>query len=140
MCEPALNVTPSLLSRNPKEWMFLIVDLVPYCHISLPCIMGFDIKMNHQRIQTTHMHTSRCHHCNYCHCCNVNFMSIHNTTCYIHPLLSYMHANTTKLMNITCTLVAKKNDSVEFTVELGRKEYRRQTYLSFIQHKNHEIV
>ena len=35
---------------------------------------GFDIKVNHQRIQTTHSHTSCCHHCNYCHIAMLHFV------------------------------------------------------------------
>ena len=74
-----LNVTPSLISQNPKEWLFLIqishlYTFIPnYCHIFLPLIMSFDIIINYQRIHTTRSHASRCHHCSYC---NVNFDSI----------------------------------------------------------------
>jgi hypothetical protein len=50
-----LDVTPSLISLNCREWM-LLVYLTPYCHVSLPYIMDFDIKINHQRIQSTHTH------------------------------------------------------------------------------------
>ena len=69
-------------------------------------IMGFDIKINHQRIQTTHSHASRCHHCSYCQQCNLDFVVFHNVTCYYNPRLSHIHVNTTKLLKITCTLVA----------------------------------
>ena len=42
---------------------------------SLTNIMGFEIKVFHQRIQTTHSHAS------YCHYCNVDFVLFHNVTC-----------------------------------------------------------
>ena len=50
------------------------------CHISLPCITGFDIKIFHQRIQTTRSHASQCHHCQYYHYCNVDFVCFHKVT------------------------------------------------------------
>ena len=78
----------------------------PRCHIPSPNITCFDIKIIHQRIKTTRSHTSRCCHCNYCHYYNVHFVELHNVTCYTNLLLSCIHANTTKLHNITCTLVA----------------------------------
>ena len=37
-------------------------NLYLYCHIFLPYIMGFDIKVIHQRIQTTCSHASCCYH------------------------------------------------------------------------------
>ena len=43
------NVTPSLISR------VLSLNLTR-CHVSFPYIMGFDITINHQRIQTTSSH------------------------------------------------------------------------------------
>ena len=67
---------------------------------------GFDIKRNHQIILTTLSHASHCHHCNYYHYCNVDFVLFHNVTCYNTFFLSRIHVNTTKLLNITCTLVA----------------------------------
>ena len=55
---------------------------------------------------------------NYCHYCNVDFMSFHNVTCCINPLLSRIHVNTTKLLNAMCTLSATKHDIMEFRVYL----------------------
>ena len=37
--------------------MFSLWNLTPCCHVSLPYIVDFDIKVNHQRIQSTHLHT-----------------------------------------------------------------------------------
>ena len=39
-------------------------------------------------------------------CSHISFMLFHNVTCYIHSIISRIHVNTTKLCNITCTLVA----------------------------------
>jgi hypothetical protein len=46
----------------------------------------------------------------------LHFLLFHNVTCYTNPLLSCTNVNTTYLLNITCTLVAKR-------VVLGRLEY-----------------
>ena len=59
-------------------------------HVSLPYMMSFDIKVNHQSIQTTHSHASRCHHDNYCHYCNVDFVLFHNAPC---TLILFYHAS-----------------------------------------------
>ena len=81
----------------------LSFNLLPYCHISFPYITCFDIKLIHQRIQTTPPHASRCHCCHYC---NVDLVLFHNVPCYTNPLLSCIHVNTIYLLNITCILVA----------------------------------
>ena len=65
--------------------------------------MDFDIKINHQRNQTTSSHASHCHHCHYC---NVDFVLFHNATSYTNSLLPRIHINTTKLLKIMSTLIA----------------------------------
>jgi hypothetical protein len=70
------------------------------CHVSLPYIIGFDINIIHQRIQTTRLHSSRCHYW------GVDFVLFHYVTCYTNSLLSCIHVNNAYLLNITCTLVA----------------------------------
>ena len=48
-------------------WGTYIIGLISLLVITFPShayIMGFDITVNHQRIQTTRSHVSRCHHCN----------------------------------------------------------------------------
>lgn len=51
-----LNVTPPLISPNPRERSgtdVLSVNLTTYCQLSLPYITGSDIEIYHQRVQTT---------------------------------------------------------------------------------------
>ena len=68
--------------------------------------MGYDFEfINHQRIESACSHASCCHPCNSYHPRNVDFGLFHNITCYTNSLLSCIHVNTTKLLNITCTLV-----------------------------------
>ena len=69
--------------------------------------MVFDIEMNHQIIQTTRLHASRCHQSDYWQYSNVDFVLFHNVTCYMNSLfLLCIHVNTTNRLNITSTLVA----------------------------------
>ena len=39
-------------------------------------------------------------------CPHIFFVLFHNVTCYINSIVSCIHVNTTKLCNVTCTLVA----------------------------------
>ena len=71
-----------------------------------PIYNGFDIKINHQRLHTTHSHTSLFHHCNFYHYCNIDFVLFHIVACYTISLLSHIHVNTKKCLNITFLLVA----------------------------------
>ena len=72
-----------------------------------------NIKVIHQRVQSTCSHAPR-HP--YCHYCNADFVLFHNVTCYINTLLSCIHVNIAHLLNITCT-------SVTTCMILGREEY-----------------
>jgi hypothetical protein len=39
-------------------------------------------------------------------CPHISFMLFHSVTCYTNFIVTCIHVNTTKLLNITCTLVA----------------------------------
>ena len=47
-----------------------------------------------------------------------HFVFFHSVTCYTNSIVSRTHANTTKLRNITCALVATRCDTTEFRVYL----------------------
>ena len=98
----------SLLLLYPQTLatIFLNFNLIPCCRTSLPYIMTFRHTINHQRNQTTRLHTSRCHHYNYCYYCNVDFVLFRTITHYTNPLLSRIYIGTTKVLNITSTSVA----------------------------------
>ena len=98
---PSAMSLPHIL--EPYGTNALHSNLLPCCHIPLLCIMGFDIEIIHQIIQTTHLHASHCHYCDHC---NVDFVPFHIVTCYIDSLSSSIHGNTTNLLDIMCTLVA----------------------------------
>jgi hypothetical protein len=64
----------------------------------LPCIMGFDFKVNHHRRIGTACTTSSLLRC------------FHNVTCYINFFFYHTFMlHVTKLLDITCTLVAATN-------------------------------
>ena len=86
------------------------LNLAFYCPMSFSYIIGFDIKIIHQRIKTTSSHVSRRHYC------NVDIVVFHNITCYTNSLLSQIHVNTTKFLNITCTSSCHKRDITKFRV------------------------
>ena len=54
------NVTHSPISQNPRERMFVVENLTPCCHMSLPYITKFVINANHQRSQPTPSHCGMC--------------------------------------------------------------------------------
>ena len=93
------------------------------CHISLPYIMGFDIKIVHQRIQTTPSHTSHCHHCHYC---NVEFVLFHMSHA---TLILYYHASILTLQTflISVHFGCHRRDIREVTL------YRSDTIIESLQ-------
>ena len=94
------HVNPSLISHKLR---IQVRAHLHCCHIYLPYVTIFDIKIIYQLTQTTRSHASHGHHCHYCQLYAVIF---HNGTPYTSCLLSCIHVNTTNLLNITCTLVA----------------------------------
>jgi len=55
----------------------------------------------------------------------INVVLFHNVTCYNNSLLSCIHVSIAKFLNITCTLVAKRNDirEVRMYVKVGLNSY-----------------
>jgi hypothetical protein len=108
-------------------------NLTSRCHISLSYIINFVINANHPRSQPTPSHCTTCQYvecfflllmplvecwCVYMPHCPwrpsgvdhiiemLHFVWFHSVTCYTNLIVSCIHVNTTKLRNITCTLVA----------------------------------
>ena len=94
-----LNVTPSLISWNPREQMFSMHISLLVVTFTSHIIMDLDTKAIHQS------QTSHCHYCNVTLC-----YSIMLHVCYIDSLLSHIHDNTKYLLNTTCTLVCKRRE------------------------------
>jgi hypothetical protein len=135
------NVTHSLISRNPREHMFVVqISLLIVTFLSLTSILFFGHECKPPKKST---HTLALRHVSLCrvspsysysssyhatcwmlvHACAtsprkakwsgphhtmrmLHFVLFHNVRCYTNPIGSHIHANTTKLRNITCTLVA----------------------------------
>jgi hypothetical protein len=100
----------SLFSHIPKPLGMNVLSLKLHscCHIFLSCIMGFDIKIFHQKEFKPHAHTHQV----------VIIVIIviiamltsyyfHNVTCYTISLLSRIHVNNANLLSITCTLLPR---------------------------------
>ena len=94
------NVTLSLISPNPREWMCLVKIFLHVVTLSSHISQVYFIKAIHL---TTHSHTSSCHHCHYY---KVDFMLFQNVARYTASLFSCIRVNITYLFNITCTLIA----------------------------------
>ena len=106
-----ISTSTPLMSQNPREQTHVLhSNLTLCCHVSFPYIMGFDIEVNHQKFQTTRSHASRCHHY------DVEFVLFHNVTFYTNSLSLRIHVNTTRLLKVTCTLVATRHDIRKFRV------------------------
>ena len=120
------NVTHSLISQNPREWMFVVqISLFIVTFLSLisqnlslmqttkevnphPCIapcvnmwsVAFFFFLCHiaweGQVEWTTPHPFDMLH----------FVFFHNVTCYTNSLVLRIHVNTTKLRNIMCTLIA----------------------------------
>ena len=99
-------ITPSLISQNHGEMNVLSLNLISNDHFSFSYITCFDININHQTIQSTCSHTSRCDHCNRCHYWINDFVLFHDITCCANFFLSHIHVNAAKFHSITWTLVA----------------------------------
>ena len=91
----------SLLFLYPKTLGTGCSRLKPHflCHVSPPNVMGFDIQINPVK---PHAHT---HHVVPI-AMSTSCYSIMSFACHTTPLLPRLHVNTTKLLDITCTLVA----------------------------------
>ena len=72
-CHPPKCHSLSYIHKPNRTYM-LNLNLPHCCHMSLPYITSFDIRIIHQRIQTTCSHAPHCHHC------NVDFVLFHNVT------------------------------------------------------------
>jgi hypothetical protein len=115
------------------------INIPPCCHIFFTYITYLDIKIIHQRIQTTRSHASHCHRCQ---CCNVDFVLFHSVTCYTNPLLSRIHIDIANLLNITCTLVAigmilwrlERIFELQFTLYIWKRKLMSQIRLGFVWH------
>ena len=103
-----LDVTPSSYIMKLYGIDVHNLNLTPSCQVWLPYIITFDMKTNHQRYHTIWSQALHCLHCTFSHYGNVDFVHIHNDTCYNDFLLSRIHVNNTYLLTITCTLVSAR--------------------------------
>ena len=102
-----LTFIMSLLLLYPKtlgnqcaqfKYSFLLSHFPPIYH-------GYWHYVIRPRIPTTCSHASCCHHCDYNHYCNVDFVLFHDVTCYTSSLLAHIRINTIYLLNVMCALV-----------------------------------
>ena len=126
------NATHSLISRNPREWMFIVqISLLIVKFLTL--ISFFLSLLQTIKEVNPHPHIAPCVNMwsvfFFCHLLNIDacichitwtakwngphhtlkmlqFVLFHSVTCYINSIVSRFHVNTTKPCDITCTLVA----------------------------------
>jgi hypothetical protein len=130
------NVTQSLMSGNPREGTFVLqISLLVVTFLFL-ISWNLSLMQTTKNSQPTPSHCAMCQHveCRFLlllllmplvecwcmrpshrpggpsgtnsNCPRISFVVFHNVTCYTNSIVSYIHVNTTKFCNITCTLVA----------------------------------
>ena len=128
------NIMYSLISRNPREWMFLVqisllivtlLSLVSrfFCHWSKPSkksihtlalrrvlICGVSSSSSSWMLVHAYATSSRKAKWSGPHQrrWEENELKFHSVTCYSKCIVSCIHVNTTKLRNITCALVGTR--------------------------------
>jgi hypothetical protein len=162
------NVIHSLMSQNPREWMFivqislLIITFLFLISQNLSLLQTIQEVNQHFRIapcvnmwSVTFLFLFLCHllnvgacvrhiaqeghgvdhtrigvrrtNSNYLH---ISFVLFHNVTCYTKFIVSRIHVNTTKLHDITCTLVA---------MSVILREFRMYLEMNWLSLENHHL-
>ena len=74
-------ITHSVISQIPRQRMFIVHSLTPYCHISLPYITNFIINASRQRSQP--IHTLALRHVSICGVSPSSSFSSYDATCWM---------------------------------------------------------
>ena len=102
-CHSRWNVTTSLIPQNSSRKQMCSVEISLLVARFPPPHISWNLTLKQLTKEPTRSHAPRCHDD------DVDFVLLHNITCYTISLLSRIHVNTADLLNFMCILSGRRD-------------------------------